>query len=1106
MMRFFCVTGDNFTDVALRQIELLGDGLKSKRKQIVIVPDKYISFMEYNILQTLNLTATFDVEVISFSKLADKILKAPKKLSGLGASMVIEKIITEHANELKCFKNTAKTIAFSSVLYEQIDQIKSCMIAPCDLYRAIEKISNPALKLKLSDIALIYDCYEKFLSSNYIDANTSLSLSANYLKESDEYKNFDFHLCYFDSFSDCEFSVIEALLHSAHSVSVGVLTPTENQNNREIYTDEIYQKCLSLSKTIDTQFLSSKNTLSSFSKHILYNLMAIAPQKEEVNDGTSIRLFSATGVSSEVEFVAQDILFKVQNGERFKDCVISVTDMATYAPIFTQIFKKYKIPFWIDNQFELSQSEGAKFVLSALDCVEDNFQVTDVLRYAKNSLAGLSFRDYAVFDNVINRYGIFGTRLKDNDKPNNDDVEFDKYLEIKQFLEPLFTLQENFNKSNTVYEMVASLRNFFEQTSLRENLFGMSASFQERGEIFKRNIARQNFEKIDNVLEQILEIFANDKIELSQFCKIFKAGIQNVKFASLPMSADCVVIGQSMISAMQRSKNYYLLGAIDGNLPSWVADVGLISDYDIIELKQKGIFLTPSIKQRNALSKLKVLQNIALADEQLTISCPMSIAGEECKPASVVEEISKLFMFNGERIPIVFIDSMLQDDNAFGGELNRLDFLWKQPTNMMYGIVEALQDENSKVDETILASGVNALQKQGYSALWSEISAFLNEQKAIAKLENPASVFFTSNKARVTQIEKFFECPYAHFLTYGLKLQQRRTSKPEAVDVGNILHAVFEKFGFMCRKKILSDEEIEQVVPLIFDQVIKRKEFCHITFTGQNKTMLKTLKDEAIRACKAISYQLVHSEYKIKFIETSFGQDGFARVPEVAVINTNQKIKISGKIDRADAWGNKLRIIDYKTSKNSGSFSLLNFYLGKKIQLFYYMQAIVADLGVSAGGAYYLPVHREYTDEGKSTKYSSFKLDGVSLYTEANMFAQDGQVSFEHPNSDIVDFGIKTSTAHQESGTIELRSTASSKTRSASEEQFSNLLLYAKKVLEGAINDIYNGEISPLYIGNACEFCPYKNICRKDILSSAKERRNDYNVDLDSFKLGEKNE
>lgn len=1109
LMKMFCVTGDNFYDVVGAQIGLVGDGLKQGKKQLILVPDKYIFDTQNRILKELNLTASFDIEVQSLSGLCTKLLYIDEveNLSPFSGSMVIERILNEHSSELKCFVNTAKTIAFADVLYKVIMQLKDCKITPQNLFGCVDNINNSALKLKLYDIALIYNYYENFLGNEFVDSNCRLQLLCNALKQNKELENKEVHFCYYEFLTECELDVFKILAQRAGKVSVGVLYPKKEQNNLSCYTCELYNRIVEIVKELEisTTYLSAENSMPKFGSHILHNTFAVNPQKMELEDNKSIYIFSATGLTNEVEFIAQDIISKVQAGARFKDFVVSTTNMETYFAIFARVFDKYHIPFFADSSFAMSDSEGAKFVLSALDCVLNNFQVADVLKYAKNSLSGLSAKDYAIFENVIYHYGIDGDRFMDNDKPNCDDADFDRYLDIKNLLKPLFNLNVNLQKSVTVCEMIEAIRLFFEESQLEINLNGMALSFREKGELFKVNIARQNFAKLDGILSQMLAILGDVPINLMQFTKIFKAGLKNITLSSLSRSVDCVFVGQCLSSVFERAENFYITGAIDGTLPSWVADTGLLSDYDIAELAQNNIKLTPSTRLVNARNKSNVLQSLGYANRCLTITYPVNMDGQECKPASFIDDICNNFTHNGRKLPIVFLGEMLQDDNAFGGQVDRLDFLWKSPINMLRGVVEAVQDENSTVDPTILASSVKFLKSKGYGAILDEILKLMNNEKTIEKLQEPTSVFFTNGKARVTQIEKFFECPYAHFLNYGLKLQQRRTSRPEAVDVGNILHAVFEKFGYNCKENIPNEAEIEKIVPQIFDKVLMRKDFCHITFSKQNDTMLATLKEEAVRACKAIAYQLVHSEYKIKFIETSFGVDGFAREPEVAVINTNHKIKISGKIDRADVWNTKLRIIDYKTSKNSGSFSLVNFYLGKKIQLFYYMQAIVEDLKLTAGGAYYLPVHREYSEEGKSTKYSSFKLDGVSLYTDANMFAQDNQVNFDHPSSDIVDFTISTSKDNVENDKIVLSKTQSSKLRSADEEQIKLLLKYAKEVLEGAINDIYGGEISPLYIGSACDFCAYKNICRKDILPCAKERRSDFDVKLDSFGTGEEN-
>ncbi len=1102
-MKIKCVFGDNFFDITNKQIELVGQGIAKGKKQLMIVPDRYSLTMERMVLEKLKIKASFDIDVVSFARLASKVLsrvQAPQILSSLGATMVIEMLLTTHEKELSCFKNTAKTIAFASILFDSIAQLKSCKITPQDLYNSIDKLQNSALKLKLNDIALIYKYYEDFLSTQYMDSNNRLKLLGQELENSIEFENYDIHICQFDNITEQGLDLIKILAKQSNSISIGLLVPNKDQNNADCYTKELANFVLPMTKNLNItpDYIEAENSLPSFSKHILHNLMAIKPDFYDLKD-KNVKIFSASNPNAEVEFLAKKILSNVKKGQRFRENVANCANLEAYAPIITRVFEKYSIPFWADMPFKLLESEGAKFVFTALDCVQDNFQVKDVLRFAKSSLTGLSIQDYAVFENVVKKYGIVGKRFFDNDLPKFEDPEFQQYLNIKTFLNPLFNLSKNINGSVNIAEMISALRNFFVETCLEDNLNGMALAFEEEGNLLKQSIARQNFDKLNNVLEQMQNILGQVELSFDQFCKIFRSGVSTVTISPLPMSVDCVYVGQSLQSVFTCAPNYFILGATEGSLPAWIADVGLVADSDIAELGDNAIRITPTIRQVNARSKLNVLHSFAMAQKELIVSYAVNNGKDKCEPAGVVNSLQNIFKYDGKDLPIISLSEMLQDDNAFGGQIERVKFLWPSSETMLQDLIKEISNPNSNISPKLLATCWKYLLDNGYEEILNEVLSNLNNEKIISNLSKPMTVFFTQDKARVTQIEKFFQCPYAHFLTYGLKLQQKKTSKPEAIDIGNILHAVFERFGKLIRKQYLDDKQIEKVVPQIFKEVLEQKQFEHLVFAGGNETLLKSLEVEAVHACKAIQYQLKHSQYKIKFIETSFGTSGFASIPEVAILNTDKKIKISGKIDRADLWGKRLRIVDYKTSKSSGTFSLLNFYLGKKIQLFYYMQAILNELGLQAGGAYYLPIHREYSEKSTGL-YGSFRLDGVSLYSEANMFAQDDQIDFNHPNSDIVKFGISVDKKKVEKGIISL---ASNKL-GASEEQFANLLVYAKKVLEGAINDIYDGEIRPLFVDNACEYCPYKYVCRKDALDCVKERSDNFNIDLDSFKLGEK--
>lgn len=1104
-MKINLVVGDNSLDVVDTQIQVIGQGLKQGRKQLIIVPDRFALSMENLVLQKLNLTASFDIDVVSFARFSSKVIsriQAPQVLSSLGATMVIEMLLLQHEKELVCFGNTIKTVAFASVLFDSIAQLKSCKISPLNLKNCIDSVKNKSLKLKLTDLALIYQYYEDYLSNVYIDSNNRLKLLCNTIEESTDYENTDVHFCNFDSITEQGLDVLKVLLKQSNGVTIGVVLPEKSQQNADMYNLEMFQNISVIARNLNIKptVLYAQNNRLGEVKHILRNVMAVNPEVMELKDDNTLRVFSASNPRMEVEWLAVDIVNKVKNGARFKDFAINCANLESYSPTIKRIFNFYNIPFWADIPFNLQNTEGYKFLQSALDCVQENFQAKDVFRFVKNSLIGLSQQECEVFENVVNRYCLQGNNFLNNNAPKNEDEEFLQYLEIKQKIAPLFTLAKNIEISKTIAEYVASVCVFLEEMEFEANLKGMAEAFFENGDLERNSITRQNFNKIDNIFTQMRDIMGQMECDFAEFNKIWKTGAATVTISALPMSLDCVYVGQSLQSVFNEVEHYYILGAIEGDFPAWVADVGLIADSDINMLGANSVQISPTIRQVNARSRFKTLQSFCYANKTLTILFPLNKGGEECKPASVIESLLSLFTFNNQPFNCIQLNSFLNDDSAFGGQAKRFGVLWPNKNAMLNGLLDNI--DNEEINPKILATTYQVLKEKDCNDLLQNIENLKNSKTKIANLTNPNEIFFTEDKAGVTQIEKFFECPYAHFLTYGLKLKEKKTARIEAVDVGNILHAVLERFGRLIRSKgVQQNSKIAQIVSQIFDEVMQYKQFEYIVFAGHNNTLIDALKAEAVHACEAINYQMQHSQYKIKFVEAKFGDSGFVAVPEIAVINTKKRVKISGKIDRADIFGNRLRIIDYKTSKRSADFKLINFYLGKKIQLFYYMQVILNNLNMQAGGAYYLPVHKEYLDKAPISPYSSFCMQGVTLDNSTNLISQDDQIDFEHNESDIIKVAISKSSANVEAGEFVFDKRIG---LVATEEQFNNLLNYAKNVLEGAINDIYNGEIEPKFLKDACVFCKYKNICRVGVLIEKKIRSENFEVKLETFDFKEK--
>lgn len=1089
------ITGNNQIDILQQQFQLLHAGMTQKRKQFVIVPDKFSLAMEKSVMQSLGLTASMDFEVLTFARFASLMLDTSqnKLLTSLGATYIIQMIINKHKTELKCFNKTVKSVNFASVLFDSISQLKTCNITASDLLNASNKVQNKLLSAKLFDIAFVYQKYEEFLGSEYIDSANRLKLLSDKLSDCAEISQVDVHFCHFDNMTERGVDVIDKLIASAHSVSVGVLKPNAGQSNAYIYSDKFLKDMQMLAKkhSITPNIFEAKPTLSLAQNHIVEQLMSTKPTKVEIEKNT-ITPYYCNNVLSEVTMVASNIAYKIKNGQRYKDFVVNCTSIEAYAPIIRKVFKDFDIPCWIDLPFKLQDSELIKFLYTTFALFNNNFASEDILKFAKNVLSGISFEQQMLFERVINRYGIEHDLLWQDF--STQDEEYAQFLEIRNtFFAPVKTLKSNLQLCHTVGEYVTSIQNFMQETNLQQKQDEMCAKDQQLHDLWNESIDRQVFSKLNACLESLYNIMAEYQTSFDDFCKILQAGIQTVTISPLPMAIDCVYVGQNLQSVFEQTPFLYILGAHSDAFPAMVSDAGIISDLDIDTLKQQNVNLSPTISEINKRSIFSVVQNLALFTKQLFLSFPLESNGEQHSAGTVLNSLLSLFLTPNGALALCDAQTYVETQYFKDDEQHKLIFEWGNLHNALSSVIVESNTPESAVSKNLLSTAVKVLKECGFGAVFENLdkSGTVFAQKSnISK-----NILADQPHIGVTQLERYFQCPYQHFLDYGLKLQENETSDIAGLDNGNIIHAVLEQFVLYTNShQKLSEKNFENVVGHIFDNVLNSPQFERFHKSGKNAFALKKLRAECVRACQAISFQLSHSQYKVKFVEKSFGSTGFVPNPEIVVLN--QTIKIRGKVDRMDEWKGKYRIIDYKTSKNAGTFSLLDLYLGKKIQLFFYLHSVLKGMQAqgktaTAGGVYYLPIHREYTTENTAKQYDGFRLEGLTNSQLENIYASDDTLSPTNLQSATLDLTLSAKFAQ---GEVSARGN-----KLATDMQLNAILDYSNKIVCRALVEIAQGFVEPKPLSGTCDYCKYQHICKISCIENKKQRDKNFKVDIKSF-------
>ena len=133
-----------------------------------------------------------------------------------------------------------------------------------------------------------------------------------------------------------------------------------------------------------------------------------------------------------------------------------------------------------------------------------------------------------------------------------------------------------------------------------------------------------------------------------------------------------------------------------------------------------------------------------------------------------------------------------------------------------------------------------------------------------------------------------------------------------------------------------------------------------------------SLRDSCEYSLKVLCDKMRDSLFRPYALERGFGEGEF--YPAVTVDTDGGVLSLSGKIDRIDRWGDRIAVIDYKSSSKV-DFNEQDIVFGHRIQTFIYMAAALSEDGVKPAGVFYLAFGGGYSDESKDgdkLRYSGF--------------------------------------------------------------------------------------------------------------------------------------
>lgn len=1062
----------------------------NQEKIYLITPEQFSFTTETKLLQSLSKRAVFQVEVISFQRMAYRILnevggRTKTALTSCGKFMLLYDILKQAKGDLKFLDKREENI---DMIHQMITELKRHQITIETLKKQQVEQTDPSLKLKLKDILFVYERFEQVMKQGYIDEEDLLSILTEKLEKSQLFQNSILYLDEFSGFTPQEYEVLRKLIRQVKEMTITICSdqPKEvlNPDQTLFYANhQSIQRLKKLAKEenaiVEEIYLDTPKRFQN--EELVWleeNLYEIHYQKRKQKP-EKIHLSLADNPYSEIEWVAQNIVQKVKKeGYHYYDFAIMSKNISLYSSLAKAIFDAYDIPLFVDEKKDLSQNSLAQYVLSIFTIFTRNWSYEAVFEYLKTGFSPIEKEEQFELENYCIKWGIkgkkwyqeqwdYGAIIEDQKK------QVERFNQLRwQIVTPLLELKDAIGSDKTVKELAIHLYEFLIKQEIDRKWQEKMEELKQIGQLEIANQYETSWKGLIQVLEEMVAIFQEKKVTFDQFVALLKIGLKKSGLGKIPATQDQVVLGDIERSRNHKVQVIYMIGLNDGVFPSLQTEEGFLNDEDRIKLKQKGMELAKTSLDLIYEDNFNIYKAFTTAEQEIYLSYPTSDQeGKSLRGSILLSKVKKIF-------PLLEQTSQREEKKKGLTKKTTFDVLVEQLGKVRQGekiepIWFDLYTYYSK------DSDFQHRLEQTVQALW-----FSNMPPALSE-EKMEKLYGNTLKTSVSQLEKYESCPFSYYLQYGLRIQKQPTFQIRSFDTGSFMHEVIDLFfskvkNNQLKPSQLEENEIQQIVDQLVEEKLQLPKNYIFTSTPKFRLLTKRLKRVLVQSLKYILLELQNTDFQVVGNEVEF-KKGQQYEPIIMELEDGKKVEITGKIDRIDIAKDQkesyLRIIDYKSSIKS--MDLNEVIAGIQLQLLTYLDATCKIEEMIPAGVLYFSLldpiissnHRLSEQEIETELKKKFKMNGLILANVNVIKKMDA--TLEKGASTTLPVYLD-----KEGKISQLKSNVVTK------EQFEMLQNYVKQTIQEIAKEIFEGKIQvkPYYSmkkkKSPCQYCDYQTICQ----------------------------
>lgn len=1103
----------------------------SHRNFLIVVPDQFTMQTQKDLVTLHERGGIMNIDVLSFGRLSHRILeevgsKDVPVLDDTGKSLVLQKVAADLKEELPTLGSLLHRQGYIHEVKSAISEFMQYGIGTEDVAKLIAFAEKRgALVQKLKDLETLYKGFTEYIHGNFITTEETLDVLRRSLEKSKILQGSVVVFDGFTGFTPIQNRLIQELMRISAEVIVTVtLGVGENpyvldgeqklfhlskktvadltrlakevgvERGRDMFVlpggeigtgvDRIKKWKAELEKNCDIMPNSNHRFADAPAINHLEQGLFRYTQEPYSGEQSEIQIFETVTPAEEVHQTGLAIHALIrEEGLAYRDIAVITGNLEEYAPYVEAEFESLKIPCFIDRTRGIVLNPMIEYIKSALELYVKDFSYEAVFHYLRSGMSGIPRENIDELENYVIQTGLRGyrkwSRLFTHKTAAMQESE-EPLQKLNAVREQLIGQVEvlHMGKKEAAKDYVNHLYDFLVQNEVQKKLAEYEKGFEEQGDLTRAREYAQIYRLVMDLLDQIYGLLGEEMVSLQEFSDILEAGFGEIEVGTIPQNVDRIVVGDMERTRLRQVKALFFLGVNDGNIPKSASKGGIISDMDREFLQESELELAPTPRQQMYIQRLYLYLNMTKPSEKLYLSySKMNKAGKSIRPAYLIDTVRKLFpaitvQYPQNRDAIEQIVTPGEGMRYLAGQLREYaeGTLPREKETEFFTIYKAY--ENSDKRSFLTQAAFKRYQDTGLS-------------KAVAR-----ALYGRHLENSVTRLETFAACAYRHFLQYGLTLKEREEFGFEAVDMGNVYHAVLELFAGKLAESGYTwfdfpaefgenavKEALETYAASYGDTILYSNARNAYAITRMGRILTRTV--------LTLQSQLKKGVFRPEDYEVSFRFAEDLESVNVA-LSAQERMHLRGRIDRVDTAETEdkvyVKIIDFKSGEKQ--FDLAALYYGLQLQLVVYMNAAMEMEAKKHPDKEVIPAALLYYHIEDPTVESPVELSDEEINQQIQgKLRMHGVVNSE---PDIVERLDRYMQDKSDVIPVEKKKDGSFSARSSvmSGEELRIVSDYVNRKVKEIGSDILEGKIAlnPYEMGSndACTYCAYRKVCGFD--------------------------